>query len=110
MLFISVEDFLTQAAAITPLTREEEMALAHRLAQGDAAARETLVWGYLPFTASFVRRAPSSIRTLDTVYACVAALEWAVDRFDFQQTGETFAHRLGNVLRQTITRQIAERP
>ena len=109
MLFITVEDFLTQAAAIAPLTREEETALARRMAQGDTAAREALVRGYLPLVAAFVRRAPASVRTLDTVYAGIAALERAVDGFDFQQTGETFAHRLSWALRQTVTRQIAER-
>lgn len=109
MLFVTVEDFLTQASTIPPLTREEETALARRMAQGDTAARETLVRGYLPLVAAFVRRAPAAVRTLDTVYAGIAALERAVDGFDFQQTGETFAHRLGWALRQTVTRQIAER-
>lgn len=109
MLFVTVEDFLTQVSAIVPLTRDEETALERRMAEGDTDAREALVRGYLPLVAAFVRRAPAAVRTLDTVYAGIAALERAVDGFDFQQTGETFAHRLGWVLRQTVTRQIAER-
>lgn len=109
MLFISVEDFLTQASAVRRLSRAEEQALAKRMADGDAAARQTLVRNGLPLVAAFVRRAPREIRTLHTVYACIAEVEKGVDRFPFLQEGETFAHHMGWRLRQCITRCLAER-
>lgn len=110
MLFISVEDFFAQVKALPSLTREGERDLAARMAAGDTAAREELVRGYLPMVAACLRRAPSSVQTLDTVYACIATLEQGVDRFRFEQTGETFAHHLSWRLRQCITRCVARRP
>lgn len=110
MLFISVEDFLTQASTMPRLSRDEEKALAQRMANGDQAARETLVRSYLPMVAGRIRQAPQNIRTLRTVYACIAALEKSVDRFDFQQGSEAFVHHLGWALRQCITRCLADRP
>ena len=109
MLFISVEDFLTQATAVPRISREEEKVLAQRMVAGDDTARETLVRSYLPLVASHIRRAPQDIRTLNTVYVCVAMLEKSVDRFHFQQDSETFTHHLGWGLRQCITRCIADR-
>ena len=110
MLFINVEDFLTHASIIPRLSREEEKILATKMAAGDSAAREALVQGYLYMVAAYVRRAPSQIRTLHTVYTCIASLEKAVDRFNFLQDGESFEHHLGWALRQCITRCIADRP
>lgn len=110
MLFISVEDFLIQAKAVSRLSRAEEKALAQRMAAGDKAARESLVRGYLPIVAFRIRLAPRQLHTLKTVYACVAVLEKSVDRFNFLQDSETFAHHLGWGLRQCITRCIADRP
>ena len=109
MLFISVEDFLTQVSAIPRLSRDEERSLAAKKAAGDSAAKEAIVEGYLYQVAAYLRRAPQQIRTLHTLYACVAALEKAVDRFDFLQDSETFTHHLSWALRQCITRCIAER-
>ena len=108
MLFINVEDFFAQVSAIPRISREDEKALARQMAAGDEAARESLVRGYLFLAAAHVRRAPSRIQTLQTVYACVAAVEQGVDRFDFQQDGETFLHHLSWRLRQCVTRCIAE--
>ena len=110
MLFISAEDFFGKVKAIPPLTREEERALAARKDSGDEAARRRLVEGYLPFVAAVIRRAPQAEQTLDTVYACVVALEKGVDGFNFAQDSETFAHHLSWRLRQCITRCIADRP
>ena len=110
MLFISVEDFLTKTAGIPQLSRAEEKALAEQMAAGDRAARETIVRSHLPLAASVIQRAPADIRTLDTVYACIAAVENAVDSFNFQQEGETFVHHLSWSRRQCITGCIANRP
>ena len=39
----------------------------------------------------------------------LAALEQAVDHFDFAQSSETFTHRLSWYLRQATTKRIAQR-
>ena len=109
MYFTSTEDFFKKAEASLRLSGEEEKALGQLKEQGDVAAREALVQGYLRFTADFVRRAPEDIRTLNTVYACVECLEKSVDRFDFTKGRERFASFLGNALRRCITRCIAFR-
>ena len=110
MLFISVEDFFRQAGAITPLDRGQEKELALAMRKSDQTARQALIFGYLPFVASAIRKAPKNIQTLHTVYACIETLEKCVDRFDFQQDSERFTHHLSWGLRQCITRCIADRP
>ncbi len=110
MLFVSMEDFFVQTKDIPRLSRAEEIALAQRMAAGDRAARETLIHSHLPMVAAYVKRAPQQIRTLHTVYACLAMVESCVDRFDFLQDSEPFVHYLGWGLRQCITRCIADRP
>ena len=109
MLFVNAEDFLTQVRDIPRMSREEEKALAQRMISGDDTAREALVRGYLPLVACYIHRAPPAIRTLKTVYTCIKLLENRVDRFNFLQDSETFAHHLGWGLRQCITRCIAYR-
>lgn len=109
MLFTGVEDFLTQTSNLRRLSREEEKALAQAMADGDEAARQALVNGYLSLAAAHIRRAPREIQTLHTVYACVAAVEKGVDSFNFFQEGETFAHHLGWRLRQCVTKCLADR-
>ena len=108
MLFISAEDFLIQAKELPSITQEEERLLAQQMAQ-DPTARERLIRGYLPFVASYIRRAPKHVQTLRTVYACLETLEKGVDSFHFQQDQEKFSHHLSWRLRQCITRCIAER-
>ena len=110
MLFTSVENFFVQVKAIPRLSRDEERSLAAKKAAGDSAARDALVQGYLYQVASYLRRAPQRIRTLHTLYACICALEDAVDRFNFLQDSESFTHHLSWALRQCITRCIADRP
>ena len=109
MPYISVRDFLEKAAAAPRITRDEERECARRVAEGDRNAREQIVMHYLPLTASFVRRAPQEYRTLGLVYACLQALEKAVDSFNFLQEGESFTHRLSWVLRQTTMHYIVTR-
>lgn len=109
MLFISVEEFFAQAGAVPRLSREEEICLAKKMAEGDQTARETLVRSYFSVVAGVLRRGPEEIRTLRTVYDCIAELEKGVDTFHFQQDGETFLHHLSWRLRQCITRAIANR-
>ena len=49
------------------------------------------------------------LQTLELVMRCCAAVEKAVDGFDFLQDSERFGHRLNWALRQMVTAYIAER-
>ena len=109
MVFVSVEDFFAQVKGISHLSREEEKTLGLQMAAGDTVAKETLRRHYLPLVASYVRRAPQEIRTLRTVYTCIAALDKGLDSFNFAQDGEPFIHHMSWRLRQCLTRCIAER-
>ena len=109
MLFISVEDFYDKAKNEQRLTREQEKSLYLKMRAGDGEARVLLLKSYLPFIASFIKRSPESIRTLDTVYRCIAALERCADGFDFSQDSESFVHRLSFYLRSCIVGAIADK-
>ena len=106
MLYLTAEDFFRQADACTRLSREALADCAGRMQSGDETARRQLINNYLPMVAGCIRRLQPRYQTLSLVYACVQTLENALDRFDFSQTGETFAHRLSWYLRQCITRHI----
>lgn len=107
MLFINVQDFYNKACEYKKLTREEEKALAQRM-KDDPEARQALINSYLPMTAGFIDRLKDDYQSLELVYRCIQALEKCVDSFNFQQDGETFAHRYNWYLRQTITKYIAD--
>ena len=109
MLYITVDDFYAKAGEMTRLTRQQERACAAAMAAGDADARRRLIQSYLPVVAAVVRRAPREIQTLQTVYACIHALETGVDSFNFLQDSESFIHHLSWRLRQCLTRCIADR-
>lgn len=110
MLFISVEDFFSKAGSIKRLDRETEKALAKQMLAGDTAARETLIQSYYFLASAFIRRAPRSIQTLNTVYTCLSELEKGVGSFNFLQDGETFSHHLSWRFRQCITRCLVGPP
>lgn len=107
MLFINVQDFYNKAYEYKILPREEEKALAQRM-KDDPEARQALINSYLPMTAKVTERLQDDYQSLELVYRCIQALEKCVDSFNFQQDGETFAHRYNWYLRQTITRYIAD--
>ena len=109
MLFINTEDFFAQASAVVRLSRDEEQTLARQMAAGDDAAREDLIRSQFPLVAAYIRKAPPQVQTLQTVYACIAIVEAAVDRFSFQQSGETIAHHLGWQLRKCINDQLLDK-
>ena len=109
MLFISLDDFLNTVKTISPLTREEVLLLASQMHDGDEEVRDKLVRGYLPFVATFIRRAPRSIQTLSTVYACIDCLKKSLDRFNFAQDRKPFANYLGRRLRLCIVRCLINR-
>ena len=108
MLYINVQDFFDKVAGLTVLTREEELELAVARSKGDATVRDRLIEGYLPMVAGHIRLCKEHLQTLNLVYACLQALENAVDTFDFMQESEPFSHRLSWYLRQTTVRYIAE--
>lgn len=108
MLLISLEDFYEKAAACRRLTRAEEIACYDAMVRGDREARVRLIESYTPFVAAHLRR--SKFQSLGLAVYCMAALEKAVDSFDFSQNSETFAHRLSWALRQATTAYIVRHP
>lgn len=106
MVFLGAEDFYEKANACKVMNRQEEIACARRMQDGDAEAREELIRNYLPMVAGHIRHLPEHMQTFGLILCCQQALEKAVDRFDFLQESETFAHRLSWWLRQTVTSYI----
>ena len=108
MPYISVQDFFDKTAGLTKISREEELALAAAMAQGDAGARSRLIEGHLPMVAGHLRKCGTHFQTLGHLYSCLQALEKAVGSFNFLQNSESFTHRLSWWLRQATTAYIAE--
>ena len=106
MVYISVNDFLEKVSDIEALSRSEEVACAKRMKEGDMAARERLIQGYLPFLAGYIRHLPKHRQSLGLVLYCLQALEKAVDHFNFLQDSEPFSHRLNWYIRQAVTSYI----
>ncbi|MBR7142489.1 MAG: hypothetical protein IKD06_03010 [Clostridia bacterium] len=109
MVFVTLDDFLSKAKKLPRLSREEEKALGLRKAAGDAAAKEALIQGFLPFVAGKVEQAPKQVQTMNTLFQCLDELEKAVEAFDFLQEGEPFIHCLSRRMRHCITRCLADR-
>lgn len=107
MLFVTLVDFYEKAASCRKLSRQEETECAARMQNGDASARQQLIESYLPLVAARVKGAGASMESLSLALYCLQALESCVDRFNFQQDGEPFVHRLSWALRQAVTRYIA---
>lgn len=108
-LFISVDDFFQKVRSVTRLSRADEKDLALKMKDGDAEARQAILNSYLPVVASYIRRSPKELQTLETIYSCVRSLEKGVDGFNFLQDSETFTHHLSWRLRQCITRCLVDR-
>ena len=109
MLFITVDDFFQKVHSTTRLSRNDEKNYALKMKEGDAEARQAIVNSYLPMVASYIRRSPKELQTLETIYSCVRSLEKGVDSFNFLQESETFTHHLSWRLRQCITRCLVDR-
>ena len=106
MLYIHIEDFYEKVSSLSTMTRDEEIACAKQMKNGDANARQQLIESYLPVVAGHIKHQKPQLQTLGLVLYCVQALEKAVDSFDFLQESETFSHRLSWHLRQAITKYI----
>ena len=102
LVFTNIEDFYEKAGACHILSRQEEIACAKQMKNGDALAREKLIQSYLPMAAAYIKRARPHMQTLGLALHCVHALEKAVDSFDFLQDSEPFSHRLNWWLRQAV--------
>lgn len=109
MLFTDYNDFFEKASRLERTWRENELALARLMIDGDREARQKLINSYIPVVAAFVRRVSKEMCSLEMIYRCITALEREVDTFDFLQTGESFTHRLNIVLRRELTRFIADK-
>ena len=109
MLFLTPDDFFQKVAQFKPIDRQKELEYARQMLDGDPEARNAIIEGYLPHLAAVLRRAKPEYRTLRLILGYCAALEKAVDSFDFLQNSERFSHRLDWYLRQTFVRYIAER-
>ena len=109
MLFIGPDDFFRKVSHIPSISRERELYHAKKMLMGDMQAKESIILGYLPYIASFIRHQPSQNQTLELILRCCIALEKAVDSFDFLQNSEPFSHRLDWYLRQTATAYMADR-
>lgn len=109
MLFVTVDDFFQKVQSTTRLSRNDEKNYALKMKEGDAEARQAIVNSYLPMVASYIRRSPKELQTLETVYSCIRSLEKGVDGFNFLQDSETFTHHLSWRLRQCITRCLVDR-
>ena len=108
MVFVSIEDFYEKTKNCRVLTRQEELDCALRMKEGDKSARESLIASYLPVTANHIKHLQKDMQTLSMAMYCAAALENAVDSFDFLQNSETFTHRLSWHLRNATVKYIAE--
>ena len=102
MVFITMEDFYEKANLCYRITRQEEIEYAKKMNDGDMAAREKIIQGYMPMVAGHIKHMSPNIQNLGLVLYCVRALERAVDSFDFLQNSETFSHRLSWWLRQAV--------
>lgn len=105
---MTIDDFYKKAYKYKILPKEEERAYAAKIKSGDQDARQSIINSYLPMIARFIERLDDNYQSLELVYRCIQALEKCVDQFNFQQDGETFAHRFNWYLRQTITKYIVD--
>ena len=88
------------------LTQEEETALAHRIQQGDIAAREVLVMSNLPLVLHVARRIRGSLPLEDKIQEGVTGLILAAKRF-IPERGLRFGTFAFRVIWQSISRAIA---
>lgn len=110
MIFVSIDDFYEKVRACKRLTREEELACALKMKNGDATAREQLIQSYLPMAAGKVKQMKPHMQNLTLALYFLHALERAVDSFDFTQDREPFSHRLGWYFRQALVKYLVRRP
>lgn len=108
MVFISIVDFYEKASQCNTLTRNDEVKYARKMKDGDMSAREVLIQSYIPMVAGHIKRLQPHLQQFGLVLYCMQALESEIDKFDFFQDGESFAHRLSWGLRQAVTKYVVK--
>ena len=104
---VSPDEWLAGIADTRPLTGEQELDLAERVARGDLAAKQQLVEANLPLVVSIARTyGERRLPFLDIVQEGAIGLARAVERFD-QHQGVEFAQHAERWVRQAIDRAVA---
>ena len=109
---IAVDDpvrmYLKEIGRIPLLSTEEELHLARRMNEGDAAAKERLAQANLRLVVSIAKRyAGRGMQLLDLIQEGNLGLIRAVDKFDYRK-GYKFSTYATWWIRQAITRSIAD--
>ncbi len=104
----SLRRYLRDIAGFAPLTPAQEAALARRVAQGDAEARQQLVLSNLRLVVSIAKRyVGRGLSLIDLIQEGNIGLMRAVQKFDWRR-GYKFSTYATWWIRQAITRAIAE--
>ena len=108
MLYLCANDFFKQAENAKRLSREEERKYASEMQAGNESARRILTDSYLPVLAAYLKRF-SAEPSLELIYRGLETLDEAISHFNFEAERPPFSKFLGDRLRQTVTRYIADR-
>ncbi|MBR2473826.1 MAG: RNA polymerase sigma factor RpoD [Clostridia bacterium] len=103
-----VRMYLKEIGRVPLLDSEKEIELAHRMAEGDKLAKQTLVEANLRLVVSIAKRyVGKGMFFLDLIQEGNLGLIKAVDKFDYQR-GHKFSTYATWWIRQAITRAIAD--
>ena len=103
-----VRMYLKEIGRVPLLAMEEEFELAHKMAEGDEAAKKRLVEANLRLVVSIAKRyVGKGMFFLDLIQEGNLGLIKAVDKFDYQK-GYKFSTSATWWIRQAITRAIAD--
>ena len=103
-----VRMYLKEIGRVPLLVNDEEMQLAHRMAEGDESAKQRLVEANLRLVVSIAKRyVGKGMFFLDLIQEGNLGLIKAVDKFDYQK-GYKFSTYATWWIRQAITRAIAD--
>lgn len=104
----TVRDYLKQIDTIPLLTREEELELAEKAANGDEAAKERMISSNLRLVVSIAKKyAGYGVPFMDLIQEGNIGLMKAVSKYDYT-TGNRFSTYATWWIRQSVTRYIAD--
>ena len=105
----SVRTYLREISRRPLLTKEEEVNLARKIAQGDSKARELFIESNLKLVVSIAKKyIGRGLAFLDLIQEGNLGLMTAVDRYDVEK-GFKFSTYATHWIRQAITRAIADK-